>query len=44
MGRESNLEHKQPLQRFECQTPGDLIHIVGKRLALSRKVGHRIAG
>jgi hypothetical protein len=33
-----------PVQRYERQTPGDLIHIDVKKLARFRKVGHRITG
>jgi len=32
------------VQRYERQTPGDLIHIDVKKLALFPKVGHRITG
>jgi len=39
-----NLEPKPPLQRYERETPGDLIHIDVKKLARFRKVVHRITG
>ena len=39
-----NLEPKPVVQRYERQTPGDLIHIDVKKLARFRKVGHRITG
>ena len=39
-----NLEPKPVAQRYERQTPGDLIHIDVKKLARFRKVGHRITG
>ncbi len=32
------------MQRYERETPGDLIHIDVKMLARFRKVGHRISG
>jgi transposase InsO family protein len=44
LGRLRNLEPKTPVQRYERQTPGDLIHIDVKKLARFRKVGHRITG
>ena len=31
-------------QRYERETPGDLIHIDVKKLARFRRVGHRITG
>ena len=39
-----NLESKPPIQRYERDRPGDLIHIDVKKLARFRKVGHRITG
>jgi len=52
LGRLRNLEPKAPVQRYERQTPGDLIHTDVKKLARHcfaegfayRKVGHRITG
>lgn len=44
LGRLRNLEPKPPVQRYERETPGDLIHIDVKKLARFRKVGHRITG
>jgi transposase InsO family protein len=44
LGRLLNLEPKTPVQRYERQTPGDLVHIDVKKLARFRKVGHRITG
>ena len=44
LGRLRNLEPKPPVQRYERQTPGDLIHIDVKKLARFRQVGHRITG
>ena len=43
-GRLRNLEPKPPVQRYERERPGDLIHIDVKKLARFRKVGHRITG
>ena len=39
-----NLEPKQPVQRYEWERPGGLIHVDVKTLARFRKVGHRITG
>lgn len=44
LGRLRNLEPKPPVQRYERDHPGDLIHIDVKKLARFRKVGHRITG
>ena len=44
LGRLRNLESKPPIQRYERDRPGDLIHIDVKKLARFRKVGHRITG
>jgi len=44
LGRLRNLEPKPVVQRYERQTPGDLIHFDVKKLARFRKVGHRITG
>jgi transposase InsO family protein len=44
LGRLRNLEPKPPVLRYERDHPGDLIHIDVKKLALFRKVGHRITG
>ena len=44
LGRLRNLEPKPPVQRYEWERPGDLIHIDIKSLARFRKVGHRITG
>ena len=43
-GRQRNLDPKPPVQRYERERPGDLIHIDVKKLARFRKVGHRITG
>ena len=44
LGRLRNLEPKPPVQRYEWDRPGDLIHVDIKSLARFRKVGHRIIG
>jgi len=44
LGRLRNLDPKPPVQRYEWERPGDLIHIDIKSLARFRKVGHRITG
>ena len=44
LGRLRNLDPKPPVQRYERERPGDLIHIDDKKLARFRKVGHRITG
>jgi transposase InsO family protein len=44
LGRLRNLEPKPPVQRYEREHPGDLIHIDVKKLARFRKIGHRITG
>jgi transposase InsO family protein len=44
LGRLRNLQPKPPVQRYERETPGDLIHIDVKKLARFRMVGHRITG
>ncbi len=44
LDRLQNLEPKHPVQRYEWTQLGDLIHIVLKKLARFRKMGHRITG
>ena len=44
LGRLRNLDPKPPVQRYEWERPGDLIHIDIMSLARFRKVGHRITG
>jgi hypothetical protein len=44
LGRLRNLEPKPPVQRYQRETPGDLIHIDFKKLARFRRIGHRITG
>jgi len=44
LGRLRNLEPKQPVQRYQWQKPGDMIHVDTKQLACFQRVGHRITG
>ncbi|MFQ6540358.1 IS481 family transposase, partial [Aphanothece stagnina RSMan2012] len=44
LGRLKSLEPKPPVQRYEWERQGDLIHVDVKSLARFRKVGHRITG
>jgi transposase InsO family protein len=44
LGRLRNLEPKKPVQRYQWQRPGDLIHVDTKQLARFERVGHRITG
>ena len=44
LGLLRNLEPKPPVQRYEWERPGDLIHVDVKTLTRFRKVGHRITG
>lgn len=44
LGRLRILEPKPPVQRYERQTPGDLIHSDGNKVARFRMMGHRITG
>jgi transposase InsO family protein len=42
--RLSQLEPKPPVQRYEHERPGDLLHLDTKKLGRIRGVGHRIHG
>jgi hypothetical protein len=44
LGRLGNLEPKPPVQRYEWERPGDLLHIVVKTLVRHQKVGPQITG
>ena len=44
LGRLRNLEPRPPVQRYEWERPGDLIHVDIKSLARFRQIGHRITG
>jgi len=44
LGRLRNLDSKPPVQRYEWEWPGNVIHIDIKSLARFRKVGNRITG
>ena len=39
-----DLEPKQPVQRYEREQPGELLHIDIKKLARFKRTGHRISG
>jgi len=42
--RLSRLEPEVPVQRYERERPGELLHLDTKKLARIRRVGHRIHG
>ena len=44
LSRLSDLQPDEPVQRYERETPGELLHIDIKRLGRFDKVGHRITG
>ena len=44
LGRFLNFEPKPPVQRYERESPADLIRIDLKKLARFRKVGHPVTG
>ena len=44
LGRLRNLEPKTPVQRYQWEKPGDMIHVDTKQLARFQRVGHRITG
>ena len=44
LGRLRNLEPKKPVQRYQWERPGDMIHVDTKQLARFERVGHRITG
>ena len=44
MARLSDLEPVEPVQRYEHEKPGDLIHIDTKKLGRIEKTGHRATG
>jgi hypothetical protein len=44
LGRLRNLDPKSPVQRYQWQQPGDMIHVDTKQLACFQRVGHRITG
>ena len=43
-GRLRNLEPKPPVQRYQGEKPGDMIHVDTKQLARFERVGRRITG
>ena len=44
LSRLSDLQPSEPVQRYEREAPGDLLHIDIKKLARFEQVGHRITG
>jgi transposase InsO family protein len=44
LGRLPNLEPKPPVQRYQWEKPGDMIHVDTKQLARFERDGHRITG
>jgi hypothetical protein len=44
LGRLRNLEPQKPVQRYQWERPGDMIHVDTKQLARFERVGHRITG
>jgi transposase len=44
LSRLSDLRPAEPVQRYERQTPGELLHIDIKKLGRFQQVGHRITG
>jgi transposase InsO family protein len=44
LSRLSDLRPAEPIQRYEHEAPGDLLHIDIKKLGRFSKVGHRITG
>jgi hypothetical protein len=44
LSRLRNLDPKPPVQRYQWEQPGDMIHVDIKQLARFNRVGHRITG
>jgi transposase InsO family protein len=44
LSRLSDLQPNEPVQRYEREVPGELLHIDTKKLGRFDKVGHRITG
>ncbi len=44
LSRLSDLQPQEPVQRYERESPGELLHIDIKKLGRFDKVGHRITG
>lgn len=44
LSRLSDLQPVEPVQRYERETPGELLHIDIKKLGRFEQVGHRITG
>jgi transposase InsO family protein len=44
LNRIRDLEPAEPVRRYECATPGEMIHLDIKKLGRFERVGHRITG
>jgi transposase InsO family protein len=44
LGRLKSLDEPAPVRRYQCQRPGELLHLDIKKLARFSQVGHRITG
>jgi transposase InsO family protein len=44
LGKRSRLEPLEPLNRYECLRPGELVHLDIKKLARFERPGHRLLG
>jgi len=44
LNRLANLEPAAPVQRYEHEKPGDLLHLGIKKLGRFRRPGHRVTG
>ena len=44
LNRIRDLEPAEPVRRYECQRPGEMIHIDIKKLGRFDRIGHRITG
>lgn len=44
LGKRSRLEPLEPIRRYECARPGELLHIDVKKLARFKRAGHRALG
>lgn len=44
LGRLRDLQPVEPVRRYECEHPGDMIHLDIKRLSKFERTGHRITG
>jgi len=44
LGRLKHLDPPEPIRRYECKWPGDLIHLDIKKLGRFKQEGHRVTG